>query len=44
MERPWEHMFKRVIHEMFHNRNGAAVNHLFLIFFASVHRFALACL
>lgn len=39
LERPWEHMFKRVIHEMFHNRNGcqtikcAAVSHVFLGFF-----------
>lgn len=39
LERPWEHMFKWVLHEMFHNRNGcqtikcAAVSHLFFFFF-----------
>lgn len=35
LERPWEHMFKWVIHETFHNRNGcqtikyASVSYLF---------------
>lgn len=46
--RPWEHMFKWVIHEMFHNRNAcqtikcAAVSHLFFSL-SCVHRFALVC-
>lgn len=39
LERPWEHMFKWVIHETFHNRNGcqtikyASVSYLFFFFF-----------